>query len=302
MGVAINGQGYSSRVITRNLVQDYPQYHPGYFNIGLLHTGLNGREGHEPYAPCSLDDLKSKGYDYWALGHIHHREVVCEDPWIVFPGNLQGRHIRETGAKGASLVTVENGRITDVTHHELDVLRFCMARVDLSQCHHMDGVHDPVLQTLEAQQAEADGRVLAVRLELTGESPFHMNLLSDAAHLTESFRGMAAGLGDMWLEKVLFKTTDKGRPKVISGEITGVETPLKKIMAAVDQLKWDPELLQDPLSSQIPDIAALKSKLPPDLLGSDDPLIPNLPDKIADLLNDVKALLAARLSGHENLP
>ena len=302
LGVAINGQGYSSRAITRNLAQHYPQYHPGYFNIGLLHTGLNGREGHEPYAPCSMDDLKSKGYDYWALGHVHQREVVCEDPWILFPGNLQGRHIRETGAKGASLVTVENGRITDVIHHELDVLRFCMARVDLSQCHHMDGVHDPVLQTLEAQQAEADGRVLAVRLELTGESPFHMNLLSDAAHLTESFRGMAAGLGDMWLEKVLFKTTDKGRPKVISGEITGVETPLKKIMAAVDQLKWDPELLQDPLSSQIPDIAALKSKLPPDLLGSDDPLIPNLPDKIADLLNDVKALLAARLSGHENLP
>jgi DNA repair exonuclease SbcCD nuclease subunit len=297
-GAAIHGQGYASRAITRNLAQHYPQYHPGYFNIGLLHTGLNGREGHEPYAPCSLDDLKSKGYDYWALGHVHQREVVSKDPWILFPGNLQGRHIRETGPKGASLVTVENNRVTDVTHHDLDVLRFCIVRINLSQCHSLDAIHEPVLQALEAQQAQADGRILAVRLEFTGESPLHMNLLSDAAPLTESFRGITAGLGDMWLEKVLFKTFATVLPREMPGE----ETPLHQIMAAVDQLKWDPEELQDPLSSQIPDIAALKSKLPPDLLGSDDPLIPNRPDKIADLLNDVKALLAARLSRQVNLP
>ena len=59
-------------------------------------------------------NLKSKGYDYWALGHVHKREIVDGIPWIVFPGNIQGRHIRETGAKGATLVTVEDGRITDV--------------------------------------------------------------------------------------------------------------------------------------------------------------------------------------------
>jgi len=285
LGATIHGQGYASRAVTQNLAQHYPQYHPGYFNIGLLHTGLNGREGHEPYAPCSLDDLQSKGYDYWALGHVHQREVVCEDPWVLFPGNLQGRHIRETGGKGASLVTVENGRVLDVTHHNLDVLRFCTVQVDLSGRRNMDTVHDPVLQALEAQQAQAEGRVLAVRLVLTGESSLHMHLLSDAARLTESFRGMAAGLGDMWLEKVLFKTVAKDHPRKISGG----KTPLHNIMAAVDQLKWDPEQLQDPLSLQIPDIAALKSKLPPDLLGSDDPPIPNRPDKIADLLNDVKA-------------
>lgn len=302
IGAAIHGQGYASRAVTENLAQHYPQYHPGYFNIGLLHTGLNGREGHEPYAPCSLDDLKSKGYDYWALGHVHQREVVCEDPWILFPGNLQGRHIRETGAKGATLVTVENGRVANVTHQDLDVLRFCMARVDLSQCHHMDAVHDPVLKALETQQAQAEGRVLAVRLELAGESPLHMHLLSDAARLTESFRGITAGLGDMWLEKVLFKTILKGRTNEKFQEMTGEETPLHNLMAAVDQLKWDPGQLQDPLSLEIPDIAALKSKLPPDLLGTDDPLIPNRPDKITDLLNDVKTLLAARLSRQEDLP
>jgi len=296
MGTAIHGQGYAARAVTQNLAQQYPQYHPGYFNIGLLHTALNGREGHEPYAPCSLDDLKSKGYDYWALGHVHQREVVLEDPLVLFPGNLQGRHIRETGSKGASLITVENGRITDVTHHELDVLRFCNVRVDLSRCNTPDAVHDPVRTVLERAQTEANERVLAVRLELTGETPLHSRLLADAARLTESFRGLTAGLGDMWLEKVLFKT----RPKTRSRRTHGEETPLHEMMAAVDRLKWDPDDPGDLLSLQIPDIAALKNKLPPDLLGGDDPLIPNRPEGIAELLNDVKALLAARLSRQGN--
>ena len=298
IGTAISGQGYASRAITENLVQHYPQYHPGYFNIGLLHTALNGREGHEPYAPCSLNDLKSKGYDYWALGHVHQREVISKDPWVLFPGNLQGRHIRETGSKGASLITVENGQVSDVTHHDLDVLRFCTALVDLSHVNTIDAVHDPVRQTLESIQAQSDERILAVRLELTGESSFHAHLLSDAARLTESFRSITAGLGDMWLEKVLFKTVDTGRPQKTPGE----ETPLHQMMAAVDQLKWDLERTQDPLSLQIPDIAALKSKLPPDLQGGDDPLLSNRPEGISSLLDDVKALLAARLGRRGNVP
>ncbi len=134
LGVIIHGQSYPSRAVTENLALQYPQYESGFFNIGLLHTSLTGREGHEPYAPCSLDDLKSKGYDYWALGHVHQREIVAREPWIVFPGNIQGRHIRETGAKGATLVTVEDGRITDVQDYELDVLRWAICQVDLSSC------------------------------------------------------------------------------------------------------------------------------------------------------------------------
>ena len=73
-----------------------------------IHTSVDGREGHDPYAPTRLDVLRSKGHDYWALGHVHEREVLCRNPWVVFPGNLQGRHARETGAKGATLVEVDD--------------------------------------------------------------------------------------------------------------------------------------------------------------------------------------------------
>ena len=109
LDVAIHGQGFATRAVTDDLSQAYPQGDPQRFNIGLLHTCLDGKPGHEPYAPCSIAGLRSKGYQYWALGHVHKREEVSQDPWIVFPGNIQGRHIRESGPKGCTLVTVDNG-------------------------------------------------------------------------------------------------------------------------------------------------------------------------------------------------
>ena len=290
IGVAIHGQGYQSRAVSKNLAEQYPQYNPGYFNIGILHTALNGREGHEPYAPCTLDDLRQKGYDYWALGHVHKREEVSKDPWIVFPGNIQGRHIRETGAKGASLVTVENGEIVGVEHHKLDVLRWSVCRVDLSDCEVMNAVHDHVRQALEGEQEQADGRILAVRLVLTGDCPVHTRLLEDSVHLRESFRSTAAGLGDMWLEKVLFKTDRKGSLKDAMGE----ETPLAGLMTAVEQFELDAGRLLD----LVPEVAALKNKLPPDLIGGDDPLLPTAPDQISVFLDDVRELLTAKLISH----
>ncbi|MEA3241599.1 MAG: DNA repair exonuclease, partial [Pseudomonadota bacterium] len=134
LGVIIHGQSYSSRAMSENLGLNYPRQEPGFFNIGLLHTSLTGREGHDVYAPCTIDELKSRGYDYWALGHVHQREVVSTDPLIVFSGNIQGRHIKETGAKGVTLVRVEDGRIVEVEAVELDVLRWSICQVDLSAC------------------------------------------------------------------------------------------------------------------------------------------------------------------------
>jgi DNA repair protein SbcD/Mre11 len=104
--VAIHGQSFASPAVKKDLASDYPKPIEGYYNIGLLHTCATGRAGHEPYAPCSPEDLKNKGYDYWALGHVHNHEVIEKYPPIVFSGNIQGRHPRETGPKGCVMVTV----------------------------------------------------------------------------------------------------------------------------------------------------------------------------------------------------
>jgi hypothetical protein len=112
--VALHGRSFSDRAMTENIVLDYPDPVPGWFNIGVLHTSCEGRPGHANYAPCTVSQLKSLGYQYWALGHVHEYEELGWDPWIVFPGNLQGRSIRECGPKGAVLVDVDDGRVTAV--------------------------------------------------------------------------------------------------------------------------------------------------------------------------------------------
>lgn len=129
--VALYGQGFHTRAVTKDLSVAYPEPDPTLFNIGLLHTSVDGREGHEPYAPCTVEGLRSKGYDYWALGHVHKREILHEDPWIVFPGNTQGRHVRETGPKGCLLVTVQDGRVLP-EFRGLDMLRWSVCEVDVS--------------------------------------------------------------------------------------------------------------------------------------------------------------------------
>ena len=162
LGVAIHGQGFASRSVEENLVKNYPRKKDGYLNIGILHTSATGREGHENYAPCSIDDMKEKGYDYWALGHIHLRELLHEkEPVILFSGNIQGRHIRETGDKGCTLVEVKDGAIDSFIHLSLDVLRWELCEIDASEIDSIDELMVNIQESLENRLQEADGRFLA---------------------------------------------------------------------------------------------------------------------------------------------
>ena len=289
LGVIINGRSYSSRAVTENLAASFPQHDPGFFNIGLLHTSLTGREGHAAYAPCSIDDLKSKGYDYWALGHVHKREIVAEDPWVLFSGNVQGRHIKETGAKGATLVTVADGRITEVKARDLDVLRWAVCLADLSECETIDAIYEQVRNAMEKEIETADGRTLALRLQLEGDCPLHAELHARSIQWTEAFRGIAAGLGDVWLEKVNFRT----KRKTSLEEIVGEDTPLSGLLQAVEHLEFDGESL----TTWVPDLANLKTKLPAELLDEDS-LLGSQPEHLSELREEVKELLIAKLIQH----
>jgi DNA repair protein SbcD/Mre11 len=289
-GIIIHGQSYSVRAVTENLASQYPQKDINYFNIGLLHTSLTGRKGHADYAPCTLDELKSKGYDYWALGHVHKREIVSEDPWVVFPGNIQGRHIKETGAKGATLVTVEDGNITEIEERELDVLRWTICQVDLSECETSEMVYEAVRQGFEQGLDQSDRKTLALRLVLIGECPIHSQLLSRQAEWTEEFRGIAAGFGDVWLEKVKFQTSRKEGFAGIFGE----DTPIASLLQSIHHLELDGSTLLQVL----PELATFKSKLPAEIYSGDEPFLDTSPDKIAELRTEVQELLIAKLLQH----
>ncbi|MDQ0396149.1 metallophosphoesterase family protein [Labrys monachus] len=206
--VALHGRSFAERAVSENMVRSYPQAVPGWFNIGVLHTSLDGRAGHASYAPCTLADLRAKQYDYWALGHIHAAEIVCEDPYVVFPGNLQGRHIRETGAKGAMLVEVEDGAIVGVEPLTLDRARWAHIRVDVGAAASLDEVVRRVEPALRREALAAGERPLALRLTLDGETPVHHGLAASGPHVQAELQAAADRVSDrLYVERVVLATT-----------------------------------------------------------------------------------------------
>jgi DNA repair exonuclease SbcCD nuclease subunit len=288
LGVAVHGQGFATRAVTEDLAAGYPDALPGAFNIGMLHTALSGREGHETYAPSSVETLASKGYAYWALGHVHTREVLSTEPYIVFPGNLQGRHAREAGEKGATVVTVEDGRITGVAHRSFDVVRWCVCDVDVTEAQSALDVVELARDGLEQALAEAGGRAVAAQVVLRGRTRAHGELHSDFERWTQQIRLAATDAGGgLWVERIRHETQ---APIDIEGLLERDD--------AIGQLARSLRALRDDeaeLTSLLGELASLKNRLPlearegPEGIHLDEPAI------VREALGDVEQLLLARL-------
>ena len=241
LGIAVHGQGFASRAVTVDLAADYPDAVSDLFNIGLLHTCLDGRAGHDPYAPTSVEVLAGKGYDYWALGHVHAREVISSDPWIVFPGNLQGRHARETGAKGATLVTVDGQRVTGAVHCALDVVRWCVVDVDAASCRDGDEVVEAAASALAACVDAEPDRLIAARVRIVGESAAHRELWADVERFESEIRAAAFALGAeaAWVEKVALET----RAPIDLAALRQRDDPVGRLARALAELRDDDRAL-----------------------------------------------------------
>lgn len=282
--VALHGQGFASRSVTDNIVKQYPDKVDGYLNIGILHTSATGREGHENYAPCTVQDLIEKGYDYWALGHIHQREVLHQQhPTILFPGNIQGRHIRESGDKGCTLVRVKNGEIDSYQHYSLDVLRWKICEVDASNAETIEDVIGEARLQLEQLQNQAEGRFLAVRFHITGASPVHQQLIVDKNHVTNNLRSLAIEFGDVWVEKVKVMTSRL----IHIDELKESNSPIASILEFLEDLRDDEETVQ--LLFQ--EIADLDKALPHELKNREDGLDFSDPEAMKSRLQEVEDLI-----------
>ncbi len=210
LNVAVHGQSFPTRAVTENLALGYPDPRAGMFNIGMLHTSADGRPGHDAYAPCDLRDLVLKGYDYWALGHVHTREVLATDPYVVFPGNLQSRHVNEPGAKGFSLVTVEAGRVESVEHVPVDTVRWATVAVDASGAATIEDLCPRIRRAINQAAAKTGGLTLAVRLVLRGACAAHRALAGDPERLAAECASLAIQSGgDVWIERVEVETDEQ---------------------------------------------------------------------------------------------
>lgn len=280
--VAIHGQGFATAAVTEDLSLGYPDPLPGVLNVGLLHTSAGGRAGHENYAPCSVGSLVAKGYDYWALGHVHGREVLHEYPWVVFPGNVQGRHARETGPKGATMVTVDDGHIVAVEHCDLDVVRWAACVVDVTSCSTIDEVSLAVVDTLSSNVDGAAPRLVAARVTIEGATDAHAAIARDPDTAIAAVRARALDVyGDrLWIEKVRWRTRLKVDVAALRERDDATGEVLRTVNAVGDETLAE-------LGAAFTD---LKSKLPASINV-------DLADStfLRNALSDVESLLVAHL-------
>ncbi len=279
-GVALHGLSYPRREVKDSLVPLYPAPIDGALNIGVMHTNAEGRPGHANYAPCSIDELVRKGYDYWALGHVHAHEVLHTAPWVVFPGNTQGRHIRETGPKGAVVVSVEHGAITGVRHAPLDVVRWCEVGLTLAADDGVDELYDQAREAFGRARDEAEGRLVAARLVVDGATRAHADVAGGRDRVVGELRARALDFGDaLWLEKIELRT----RPPVALDELRASEGFVGELLRAVDEARRDPALAAELRAQLQPLVEKLGDELPGDDVD------------VAALLDEVEAHLVSAL-------
>lgn len=239
----ICGISYPKRDVRENLIGQFERCDPGIFAIGLVHCNVGGNTEHEAYAPCTLDDLKATGIDYWALGHIHTRQVLHEaDPTVVYPGNPQGRHAKETGARGAYLVDVSDSRQIRLEFFPADTVRWECVEVSIDGLETEQHLLDIIQKRSGQAVNDADGRHLVYRIIVGGRGPLHHAVrrsgFADDLHdrVNDSYSGQTPFA---WCERVDVSTTvpfdreDRRQASDFIGDL----------LRLIDQVRDDDDLL-----------------------------------------------------------
>jgi DNA repair exonuclease SbcCD nuclease subunit len=294
LNVAIHGQSFATPAVKKDLSLLYPAPLPGYFNVGVLHTCASGREGHEPYAPCTLEGLRSKAYDYWALGHVHQHEILSQDPWIVFSGNIQGRHVRETGPKGCVLVTVDDRGRSEIEFKPLDVIRWEIVTVDSNGAESGYTVMDRFCNRLETLLDENEDRPLVVRVVIQGETPAHSELLANVDRWGNEIRAAALDTSGhrVWIEKIKFHT----RLPTSESHLQTGDGAMGELVTLFEEFSDHPDLLRE-LSDELMD---LEKKMPKELKQGPDRIRFDDAKWLKSLLAQVRPMLIQKLMQKED--
>lgn len=260
--VAIHGQSYATRAVTRDLSGAYPVGRRGAFNIGLLHTCAEDHNEHERYAPCTIADLRSKEYDYWALGHVHGRRDLNRpgEPPIAFAGNVQGRHIREAGAKGCLLVTVDDSGRATPEFRALDVFRWNLCRVEADGAVDAEDLLGRVADRVAGLVEAGEGRPVAARVEVAGACRAHDRVGRDPEGWAQQVRAAAidASGGRVWVEKVKIRTKPP-RDAVPAADLDG---PIGELLGYLGELRDDPARFEQLVAETL---GELRTRLPFDM-------------------------------------
>lgn len=293
LGIALHGQSFPTPEVLDDLAANYPPAVRDLFNIGLLHTNLSGISDHANYAPCSLEELKNKGYQYWALGHVHNRQVLCTDPYIVYPGNIQGRHGKEQGEKSCELVTVSDSGSISIEQIPTSVVPWMQVNIDASSCRHADDVYDKLRTELQTLFPSENERVSAIRVRFAGASDAHTELSRDPDLVRNEAISVAneCSNGLLWVERVELATL----PRLNREALLDRDDPVGEIVRIVTGLREKPEALEGWEA-----VTQLARKLPGEMTEGIEPISLDA-QTLRGRIDEAEELLLARLSALEVL-
>ena len=235
--VHVYGISYLVREVRQNLASRFRREEDTPFAIGVLHCNVGGDTNHDNYAPCLMDDLTAAGMDYWALGHIHTANVLKENrPCIVYPGNTQGRSVRETGARGCCLVEVDEAGQIRHEFIETDAVRWFEETVDIAELETLDDLLNELDDTRESVRSRADKRAAVLRLRVTGRGKLHAHLQRPDTDrdLLGRLRDGEPGRSDfVWVESIRLATL----PEIDIEQRRSVEDFVGDFLRAAENLR-----------------------------------------------------------------
>jgi DNA repair protein SbcD/Mre11 len=201
----IHGRSYPTAAVRENYADGFRAGADPLFEIGLLHTNVGDRPDHANYAPCSVEDLRAAGMDYWALGHIHQPSVVLADPPALYSGIPQGRDPGELGERGCWLVSVDDSHRVAHRFVPTDHVRWSPLSVDIAELATDEALRTACREAIEGAIAGAAGRSLIIRMRLVGRGPLHATLLrtgyvDDLRTLLNEERSL--GVPFAWVESI----------------------------------------------------------------------------------------------------
>ncbi|EKS42107.1 hypothetical protein HMPREF9695_01199 [Afipia broomeae ATCC 49717] len=260
--VAIHGLSFAQPHAPESLIAKYKPVIAGSVNIGIMHTSLAGAPGHDPYAPCSLADLRAVGFQYWALGHVHKRSIVEGACAIVMPGMPQGRDINESGAKSVTLVTIRDDRSIHIEERATSIAQFERVSVDATGLDDWRDLIAAVTRALEQTRHSVVSEHLVARLRVTGATPLSWRIRRDLDLLKAEADDRGSLIGACWIEKLEVATHSPGENaespadplvelrRLIQEEVLQSETFQTDILTIAEELRAQlPQECRDSLGS-----------------------------------------------------